>query len=366
MSEPAGDGPDRAPAGFFCRSPFEYVHIQANGDVYPCCPSKFGRIIGNLKTSTLEEVWSSPAAREVRDSIVDGSYKFCNAAACEYLRDASARGQALSPLPLVRWAADRGMLESGALPTVANFGFDRSCNLECGYCRKELFRPTASQLDTIGAIDANIFNSRLDGLERIILLGEGDPFASVHYREKLRHYDWGRHPRLKIKIQSNGLLLTPAMWSSIERSHSAIDWISISVDAASPETYRLNRGGNYAVVLRNLDFVANLRALGHIEKFFINFLVLANNFHEMPAFARIGRRLGCDLIEFQRLENWGTYCEEEYRARAVHEPFHPQHADFVRVLDDPALADDRVWLLKLTARPQETAAIGVMSCKGID
>ena len=37
------------PAGFLCRSPFEYVHIQANGDVYPCCPSKFGQVIDYIK-----------------------------------------------------------------------------------------------------------------------------------------------------------------------------------------------------------------------------------------------------------------------------------------------------------------------------
>ncbi|HEV2833896.1 MAG TPA: radical SAM protein [Pyrinomonadaceae bacterium] len=356
--------PETPPEGFLCRSPFEYVHIQANGDTYPCCPSKFAKIIGNVKKISLREAWNSEEAKAVRESIIDGSYKFCNADACEYLRDVNARGIPLSPQPLVDWAKQRGLLETGETPNVANFSFDKSCNLECGYCRTELFHPNAEEREVIGRIDTNIFDTSLADTERIILLGEGDPFASPFYKEKLRHYDWSRHPKLKIKIQTNGLLLTPAMWNSIARSHNAIDWISVSVDAADAETYRLNRGGDFNLLLRNLDFIANLRALGHIDRFFVNFLVQANNFRQMPAFARLGQQLGADLIEFQRLENWGTYDEPAYRARAVHESFHSDYDEFRCVLEDPALQLEAVWLLKLGAQPPGTDVIGVVSCKG--
>ena len=365
MSEPRVTPVEAAqPQGFLCRSPFEYVHLQANGDVYPCCPSKFGKIIGNVKTTPLREVWNSPAAQDVRESILDGSYRYCNASACEYLRDANARGVALSPLPLVGWARAKGLVEPTASPNVINFGFDRSCNLECDYCRAELFKPDAAAKATIAAIDRNIFADTLAGTARIILLGEGDPFASPVYRDKLRHYDWSRHPALKIKIQTNGLLLTPEMWDSIARSHAAIDWISVSVDAATPATYRLNRGADFAQLLRNLDFIANLRALGAIERLFVNFLVQANNFREMPAFARLGVELGCDLIEFQRVENWGTYSDAEYRERAVHETYHPEHEEFLRVLADPSLQHEGVWLLKLGAQMPGAGLVSVMSCKG--
>ena len=355
---------DVPPDGFLCRSPFEYVHIQANGDVYPCCPSKFGKVIGNVNNITLRDAWNSAEAQEVRDSIRDGSYRFCNAQACEYLRDAKARSKPLSPGPLVQWATQRKLLESGETPSVVNFSFDKSCNLECSYCRRETFRPTPEDRTVIARIDTNIFASSLDDTERIILLGEGDPFASPLYKDKLCRYDWSRHPKLKIKIQTNGLLLTPTMWNSISRSHDAIDWISVSVDAANAETYHLNRGGDFNLLLRNLDFVANLRALGHIDRFFANFLVQANNFRQMPAFADLGKQLGCDLIEFQRIENWGTYDEPAYRARAVHEPFHPDHEEFQTTLHHPALQHESVWLLKLGAQAPGADAVSVMSCRG--
>jgi radical SAM protein with 4Fe4S-binding SPASM domain len=354
-------GADTPPPGFLCRSPFEYVHIQANGDVYPCCPSKFGKVIGNLTRQTLEEVWHSDAARAVRESIIDGSYRFCNAGACEYLCGAADRGEELSPPELVSWSSRQGLLDPLSSPRVANFGFDRLCNLSCSYCRKSLFRPSEQDLQRTETIDANVFRSSLEDTRRIVLLGEGDPFASPFYRDKLMQYDWSRHPRLRIKIQTNGLLLTRERWQSITASHAAIDWISVSVDAASAETYRINRGGDFDLLLRNLDFIANLRALGDIDRFCVNFLVQANNFHEMPAFARLGRGLGCDQVEFQRIENWGTFSDEQFRARAVHERGHPRHADFRRVLEDPVLHDPLVWLLKLAPRKPNTDPIGVMS-----
>jgi hypothetical protein len=74
----------------FCQMPFEYAHIEDTGEVLPCCPSKFRLSIGNLKQNTMHEVWSSEAARAVRDSIHDKTFRFCNYYACEYLKKGRA------------------------------------------------------------------------------------------------------------------------------------------------------------------------------------------------------------------------------------------------------------------------------------
>jgi radical SAM protein with 4Fe4S-binding SPASM domain len=350
-----------APAGFVCRSPYEYAHVQANGDVYPCCPSKFGKIIGSLLTQSLTEIWNSPEARSVRASIEQGDYRYCNAEACEYLRKANAEHTPLSPAPLVSWLRNKGLLSAGAAPKIINLGSDKTCNLACSYCRTELYRLTPTEKQRIKRIDSNIFDELGDDIERLVLLGEGDPFASPVYLDKLRTYDWTRHKKLKIKLQTNGLLLTPAMWASISNSHGLIDWISVSIDAATPETYRLNRGGDFKKLLSNLEFIAALRAQGLIRRFWINFLVLNNNYREMPDFALLGTRLGCDLIEFQRIENWGILNEEQYRDIAVHETWHPNHAGLERVLLHPALKNKGVWLLKISETMNESAEMNIIS-----
>jgi len=355
------DASEAAPSGFLCRSPFEYAHIQANGDVYPCCPSKFGKIIGNLSRQKLDDIWKSEAAESVRASIVDGSYRYCNASACEYLRAAAEHKEALSPPELVAWAKSNGQLDAGPSPRVANFGSDRACNLACSYCRKSVFRPTADDELRTATIDENFFSSTISTTKRIVLLGEGDPFASKYYRDKLTHYEWSKHPQLKIKIQTNGLLLTRDMWATIAPSHQAIDWIWVSVDAATPATYRINRGGEFNRLLANLDFIANLRALQKIERFCLSFVVQTNNFREMPAFVKLGKYLGCDQVEFQRIENWGTYTDEQFRERAVHEDSHRDCAELSQILEDPIFQDPIVWLLKVVPKRADTAPIGVMS-----
>jgi hypothetical protein len=49
----------------------------------------------------------------------------------------------------------------------------------------------------------------------------------------------------------------------------------------------------------------------------------------------IGQQLGVDRIAFAILRNGGTYDSAEYATRAVFEPDHPEHVEFIRELDDP-------------------------------
>ena len=243
-----------------------------------------------------------------------------------------------------------------------NLGSDKTCNLACSYCRKELFRLTDFERNRITLIDHNTFEELSDDTERIVLLGEGDPFASPIYLNKLRTYNWEKHKKLKIKIQTNGLLLTPAIWESIANSHSVIDWISVSIERChSCNFIKINRGGDFNKLLQNLEFIAKLRAQNLIKKFWINFLVQKNNYREMPDFAILGRRLRCDLIEFQRIENWGIYNEAEYMELAVHIPSHENHADLLRVLKHPVLQNEEIWLLKLSENLNESVEMGIIS-----
>jgi wyosine [tRNA(Phe)-imidazoG37] synthetase (radical SAM superfamily) len=148
-------------------------------------------------------------------------------------------------------------------------------------------------------------------------------------------------------VQTNGLLFTRERWARIARSHAAIDWISVSVDAAREDTYRKNRGGDFRKLLDCLEFVGELRRAGTIELFFINFVVQENNFREMKEFMELGKKHGCDLVEFQCIENWGTFTPEQFAAVAVHHPSHPNHQEFLDYLNTPLFADPIVSMYKL-------------------
>jgi hypothetical protein len=162
----------------------------------------------------------------------------------------------------------------------------------------------------------------------------------------LRNFDAAAHPAVRIRLSTNGLLFTERMWNMI--CHDAIDAIDVSIDAATPATYALNRGGDFDLLLRNLDFMGKLRRRSALASFEMHFVVQANNFLEMPAFARLGFGFHCDMVCFKQLVNWGTYSAEEYSARAVQHPGHPQHHDFLEVLRDPVFRHPAVYLHDLS------------------
>jgi radical SAM protein with 4Fe4S-binding SPASM domain len=56
-----------------CSGPFKYKFIAANGDVTVCClDTEKELVIGNIKEQSLEEIWDSPKAHELRMAHIKG------------------------------------------------------------------------------------------------------------------------------------------------------------------------------------------------------------------------------------------------------------------------------------------------------
>jgi MoaA/NifB/PqqE/SkfB family radical SAM enzyme len=208
-----------------------------------------------------------------------------------------------------------------------------------------------SELARLKSIQAEVFKNGLKDGRRLMISGCGDPLASSLHRNFLLNIDRERYPDVRIKLQTNGLLLTPGMWAKIKNSHYAIDWISISIDAATEKTYKLNRGGSFDKLLRNLEFVSGLRKKNRIETFNINFVVQADNFREMKQFIELGKRYGCDYVVFQRIMNlgvdYGVNSDKNFKECAVHLETHPMNKEFLEVLKNPIFMESRIGLFKL-------------------
>jgi len=331
-----------------CLIPFEFAYIDNDGDVFPCCPSKFKLSIGNLNKDSLQEVWNSKAAIAVRKSMIDRSFRYCDYEACEYLKygEITDKGKINKKnnnlIPTNINSIDRS-------PKIINLAYDRSCNLACPPCRRTVHHIRDDIKENTAKIHQNIFEKKLNGVQRFIISGNGDPFVSQYYMDLLRNFDQDQYPDVRIKLQTNGLLLTPERWDSIAKSHGAIDWISLSIDAATEETYKINRGGDFNKLLINLEFISELRKSGKIKRLFINFVVQANNYKEMKQFIEIGVKYGCDLIEFQCIENWGAFSKIEFKRVAIQDKFHPEHKEFLKVMDDPVFFNPIVSTTKLLA-----------------
>jgi MoaA/NifB/PqqE/SkfB family radical SAM enzyme len=179
----------------------------------------------------------------------------------------------------------------------------------------------------------------LDGTHELIITGHGDAFASPIYRNFLERFDAMAYPDTKILLMTNGLLFTRGMWRRIASSHPAIVGVSVSVDAATPDTYQKNRGGDFGLLMRNLEFISELVSERKLWTE-LSFVVQTNNYREIPAFVDLAKSLRFDRVLFQKLIHWsGTFSEHEFSVRAVHLTDHPEHQEFLEVLKDSRLHD---------------------------
>ncbi|WP_406826872.1 SPASM domain-containing protein [Pedobacter sp. KACC 23697] len=328
--------------GRFCQFPFDFAQIDPLGQMYLCCPQTLPEAAGDLVSDTFMDTWNSPGAIAIRESILDGSFRYCSEATCGYLQSNSLPLKEEVKNPRHREFIDHHITRVEQGPLTINMSYDRSCNLSCPSCRKGMVVLKGKSKENAETIHDRVVNRSLKNVEELIITGSGDPFGSQLFHSFLRSFDPSTAPQLHITLSTNGLLLTPKTWGSI--CNTAISKIDISVDAGSAPTYMLNRGGNWNILLDNLDFVGKLRRAGKIKSFELHFVVQENNFREMKDFVEIGLQVSADFICFKQILNWGTYSEEEYLSRAVQLASHPLHQEFKKTIKDPIFKIKAVYM----------------------
>src|SRR5262249_8259795 len=136
--------------------------------------------------------------------------------------------------------------------------FDQSCNLSCPTCRTHVIMETDHRTAIVN-IQQRLEDEALKEARLLYITGSGDPFGSPFFRRWLQTMKRSSMPKLeRIHLHTNGLLWTRRIWESIpEETRSLVQAATISVDAASPATYAINRrGGDFATLLDRLRFIA--------------------------------------------------------------------------------------------------------------
>jgi MoaA/NifB/PqqE/SkfB family radical SAM enzyme len=322
----------------FCSQPFRHLEVVESGDAHLCCSGWLPRSVGNVWKDAIPAIWNGAQAREVRQSILDGSFTYCSA--CPFL--ASVTGP-VRYVDAVEAPDELAILEAGStlVPRILrlNLAYDRTCNLSCPSCRTGLVVAGDQEYRTLTMLQRRLFaGDLLSQVDWLYVTGSGDPFASRPYRELLREIEPARHPHLRIKLHTNGLLFSPANWDALGPSRALVEEVEVSIDAASESTYLLNRrGGDWGQLLRRLAFVSELRRSGPVRRLQLSFVVQANNWREMPAFVDLAEAHGADLVLFTPLQSWNTFSREELAQRMVCDARHPEHRAF-----EASLADSRL------------------------
>jgi pyruvate-formate lyase-activating enzyme len=339
----------------FCRLPWSYAELHADGGVFVCCPRyNDRRAIGNFFKQGLEEIWNSQQAVAFRADILSGSFAQCNHRLCPEIAGRHLPRRDALRGPERQWVEQRiTRLETG--PSAVKMVHDDSCNLACPSCRD---RVIVARRDRQAELDRTLHGFMLPFLRDcryLVLSGDGDPFASRHYRDILLHTRQS-HPRMRIGLHTNAVLCDERAWDELGLSGRAAG-VEVSVDAARPETYAVTRrGGDWERLLENLGFLARLRAAREIDMLQLSFVVQLTNVRELGEFVALGRRFGADRVAFSLIEHWGRAGDAAaYRRQRVFDPDHPEHALFLAALADPRLDDPIVMLGELHAARQRRA-----------
>ena len=337
--------------GKFCPNPFKQIDLEESGVAYTCCSSWLPTPMGNLKNNTLMELWNGATMQRIRESIFDGSFRYCRHDRCPVIQSGmlpSLEESARNPL-FTRIIAEKSAVVERP-PVFLNLVNDRSCNLYCPSCRTERINHNDdAKSGEIAVIQQRLLEPYLsepnDQHFVLSITGSGDPFASRVYRDLLYSLDGSDFPNMEIALQTNGVLLTPRNWQRMAGVHANITSIIISFDAASEETYEITRrGGHWPTLLDNAGRMGELRASGQVRKLRFDFVVQKANFREMKAFVRLCKLLGADQAYFSRLLDWGTWSKDKFLDQCVWEEGHPLHGEFLEAMLDPELADPYVDL----------------------
>lgn len=141
------------------------------------------------------------------------------------------------------------MKESGEFPRSIIIEPTDKCNLSCSYC------PRRSMKDKLGFMDYGLYTKLIDEINHypdreLVLFHRGESLLHPQFLDMVRYAE-GRVG--KILLATNGTLLTPEISHALS---DCVDFLSFSIDL--PDRFASVRGGDYAVVKKNIDYFISI------------------------------------------------------------------------------------------------------------
>lgn len=200
-------------------------------------------------------------------------------------------GEANAQLNAKEYAARATVLRSR--PISITIETSAKCNLKCVMCPR-----VKPDWDLDGFIHEAILRKIepfLPCAQHLQLHGLGEPLLSPAFWQILELIR--ENGIVFSEVNSNGLLLDD---DRIQRLvDSDLSLINISLDAATPETYRRIRGGDFTRAVENIRWLRRRRDDGGRRRplIVINMTLMVENIRELPAFVELACDLGVDGVQ---------------------------------------------------------------------
>ncbi len=184
-----------------------------------------------------------------------------------------------------------------SLPTNLYFEVTNRCNLPCQMCVRtfNLHEPERDPLPH----ELKRAGGALPTLRRLVLQGIGEPLLNKRLPEMIR---FGKAQGAWVLFNTNGVLLDRTWQDTL--IDCGLDELRISLDAATPETYRAIRGAPVfeRVVAHVEQFVERKAERGVMHpRLSLWMVAMRSNLPELPALVDLAARIGVPEVYFQRL-----------------------------------------------------------------
>ncbi len=287
-----------------CVLPYEEFYISPNGHIW-LCPC-FGELtVSDLISYSPKEAWDSPIARIMRLSIENNTYTFCDRRCHVFWKHKD--DETILPRKNIKLSKN---------PDKVFISFDRACNLKCRSCRKTPYVKNCEAREKTILYYADILKKSgwLETCSTLAIGGDGETFMSKGYKKVL--FEDASSVRKRVNIMTNGTLFTPKIWEQLKGKYEYI-YIRVSIDATTESTYKKIRGGNFKQLMRNMEFLSDLRKKNAVNFVKVKMIVQESNYKEMKDFVIWAKKLGFDQVYFSPIWNWGTYTDLEFRRISI-------------------------------------------------
>jgi radical SAM protein with 4Fe4S-binding SPASM domain len=314
-----------------CPDPFNGISISSDGDISMCsCAMWHPTVIGNILDNTLEEMLNSELAQDIRQSIRNGTYEYCDETKCgiiinnKLLHESDLQGD---------------YLRQYKNPTVIDFpryfyiAGDQICNLSCPSCRTSVITldnySQNKNKNVMTLLNQQVFSGTSSEVISIYVSHAGEMMASPLLLNFLEEFPLDRYPQAEFWFQSNGLLIKNR-WHRISHLADNIFKLSVTADSCNKTTYeKLRRGGTFENLIENLDFITELRKTYKFQ-LSLRMVVQAENMHEIEDFYTFAMKYDCTEVEYMRIQDWGTYSQEEFNSIDVLNPIHVSYQELIQ------------------------------------
>ena len=325
-----------------CDIPWNTLGVNYNGDIFICSsPSWVPKFVGNLlEVDSVYDALNSVTAQQIRQEIKANRYFYCNNEICSFFKGIDpAEYQtvpgATDPLPF----APKDEFQVKQIPKHLIFDFDYTCNFQCASCRTQLINNNKHH------VIRPINNSIVSRIQRMIIdqiqsqpveirWCGGEPFISEVYLNLMEYIVASSRSNIQHIIQTNGSYLQKKS-DLLLKLLPTLKELRVSFDAATAETYSITRtNGQWHTLLENVRWARDtINSQATATKLSADFVVQADNYKEIPAFVELCHGLGIDQIYFQKMWNWGTWSQQEFDAKNIYNPRHPDYSDLVKIFN---------------------------------